>query len=66
VITIRTLLASARSGLDQSTTSGRRIQTSYVDDGCLNSSMSVIFPGSHRTGGRLPARRKPASGLRTL
>jgi len=39
---------SARSGLDQSTTSGRRIQTSYVDDGCLNSSRSVIFPGSHR------------------
>jgi len=43
-------LASARSGLDQSTASGRRIQTSYVDDGCLRSSRSVIFPGNHRDG----------------
>jgi hypothetical protein len=34
--------------LDQSTASGRRIQTSYVDDGCLNSSRSIIFPGSYR------------------
>jgi len=48
VVTIDTLLALARSGLDQSTASGRRIQTSYVDDGCLNSSRSIIFPGSHR------------------
>jgi len=48
LVTIHTLLASARSGLDQSTTSGRRIQTSYIDDGCLNSSRSIIFPGSHR------------------
>ena len=48
LVTIHTLLASARNGLDQSTTSGRRIQTSYVDAGCLNSSRSIIFPGYHR------------------
>jgi len=42
LVTIHTLLASARSSLDQSTISGRRIQNSYVDDGCLNSSRSVI------------------------
>ncbi len=49
LVTIHTLLASARSGLDQSTTSGRRIQTCYVDHLCLISSRGAIFPGSHRS-----------------
>jgi hypothetical protein len=41
-------LAPARSSLDQPTVSRNRTRTSYVDDGCLNSSRGVIFPGSHR------------------
>ena len=52
MVTINTVLASTRGGLDQSTTTGRRIPTSYVDDGCLNSSRSIIFPGSHRDGAK--------------
>jgi len=48
LVTIHTLLASARSGLDQSTNNRTWPQSSYVEGGCLNSSRSVIFPGSHR------------------
>jgi len=50
LVTSNSLLALARCGLDQSTTSGRRIQTSIVDDDYLNCSRSVIFPGIHRPG----------------
>ncbi len=48
MVTIDPLLASARSGLDQPTIYRNWIHTGYVDDGCLNSSRGVIFPGSHR------------------
>ena len=50
MVTINTLLASTGSGLDQSTTTGRWIPTSYVCRGCLNGSSGIIFPGSHRAG----------------
>jgi hypothetical protein len=48
VIRSNTLLATARGGVSQSTTTGRRIPTSYVWRGCLNGSRGIIFPGSHR------------------
>jgi hypothetical protein len=47
MVTIDPLLASAGGGQDQSTSIGNRIQDCYVDDGCLNSSRGVIFPGSN-------------------
>jgi hypothetical protein len=43
------LLASTRGGLDQSATTRNRTQFSYVDNGCLNSSRGVNFPGSYRS-----------------
>jgi hypothetical protein len=48
MVTIDSLLASARGGLDQSTASRNRIQDSYVEYDCLSRSRGVIFPGSHR------------------
>jgi len=45
---INTLLESTRGGLDQSTTTGRRIPTNYICRDCLNGSSCVVFPGSHR------------------
>ena len=48
LVTSGPLLAPARSGLDQPTVSRNRTRTSYVDDGCLNSSRGVIFPSSYR------------------
>ena len=49
VVTINALLASTRGGLDQSATTRNRTQFSYVDNGCLNSSRGVNFPGSYRS-----------------
>ena len=48
VVTIYTLLASTRGGLDQSTTHGNRTPTRYICHGCLISSRDVIFPDSYR------------------
>jgi len=50
VVMINTLLESTRGGLDQSTTTGRRIPTNYICRDCLNGSSCVIFTGSHRSG----------------
>ena len=56
LVTISALLASTGSGLDQPTTSRNRTQFSYIENGCLNSSRGVIFPGSHRAGKTTPSR----------
>ena len=45
---IHPLLASTRSGLDQPATSRNESRNSCIEDGCLNGSRGVIFPGSHR------------------
>jgi hypothetical protein len=42
------LLASAGGGLDQSTATGKRHRSSYVDGGRLIGGRGVIFPGSYR------------------
>jgi hypothetical protein len=44
------LLASAGSGLDQSTSTGKRYRSSYVGGGRLIGGRGVIFPDSHRVG----------------
>jgi len=62
VLTIHTVLASTRSGLDQSTTTRTRPQSSYVGNGCLNSSRDVIFPGSHRRSAASPRQALAAQG----
>ena len=53
MVTINQVLASARSGLDQSTVYRTRPQASYVVDGCLNSSrasslLAVTAPATPR------------------
>jgi len=48
LVTINTLLALFGSGLDQPTSNRTSLQSSYVDDGCLNRSSCINFPGSHR------------------
>ena len=52
MVTINALLATAGSGVDKPATTRNRTRTSYFEDGCLNSSRGVIFPGSHRAGGQ--------------
>ena len=42
----RSPVASAGGGLDQPTVIRNRTRTSYLDDGCLNGSRGVVFPGS--------------------
>ena len=49
MVRINALLVSTGGGLDHSASPRNRTQFSYVDDGCLNSSRGVIFPGSHRS-----------------
>ena len=50
MVTIDQLLASAVSGLDQPTINRNSTYAVFIDQGCLNCSSSVIFPGSHRPG----------------
>ena len=47
---VRSVLASAKGGLDQSAITGKQHHYGYVGDGRLIGGRGVIFPASHRAG----------------
>ena len=52
LVTSNPLLASARNGLDQSTVDSNGLHTSYVGNGCLNSSRTSTFLAVTASAGR--------------